>query len=244
MIIAGNWKMNMDRAGAKSLAASLSDYCDNSKSDAVQMIVFPSTILIDTVMAGRSKKLGIGGQDCHYSESGAHTGDISPAMLAESGCGWVLVGHSERRVNHGESNLLVRRKAQAANHHGLIPIICVGESLAERQSGAANAVVGKQLAQSLDDLLAGQFLVAYEPIWAIGTGQVASLDDIAQMHDHLRSSLLKIDPDYGTVPLLYGGSVKPDNAREILSIGNVGGALVGGASLKADDFIAIAQSGQ
>ncbi len=242
MIIAGNWKMNMDRPQARVLAASLSEYCDTSKSDAVQMIVFPPAILIDTVMAGRSKKLGIGGQDCHYSESGAHTGDISPATLAESGCGWVLVGHSERRVDHGESNLLVRLKAQAAHHHGLIPIICLGESLTGRQSGSANAIVGKQLAESLDDLPAGQFLVAYEPIWAIGTGQVASLDDIAQMHDHLRACLLAINPDYGSVPLLYGGSVKPDNARDILSLGNVGGALVGGASLKADDFIAIAQS--
>ncbi len=244
MIIAGNWKMNMDRAGAKSLAASLSDYCDKSSNDTMQMIVFPPAVLIDTVAAAASKNLGIGGQDCHPNASGAHTGDISPAMLSESGCGWVLVGHSERRVDHAESNGLVRSKALAAHHHGLIPIICIGETLAERQSGSANAVVGEQLAQSLADLPAGQFAVAYEPIWAIGTGQVASLDDIAQMHDHLRSSLLAINPDYGTVPLLYGGSVKPDNARDILSIGNVGGALVGGASLKADDFIAIAESGQ
>jgi triosephosphate isomerase len=240
MIIAGNWKMNMTRASAADLTNTLSEYwAKESRHNA--MVIFPPAVLIDTVCTQKSGGLEVGGQDCHHAESGAHTGDIAALMLAEAGCGWVLAGHSERRSDHGEDSALVAAKAQAATRAGLKAMICVGETLDERQSGRANDVVEAQVLESLPvGLEVGQFAIAYEPVWAIGTGEVASPQDVAAMHDHIRMTLTGRDKAYDEVDILYGGSVKPDNAESLLKIDNVGGALVGGASLNADDFIAIA----
>lgn len=243
MIIAGNWKMNMDRAAAKKWAEDLSDQAGAMKNNA-QMIVFPPAVLIDTVIASRlNKNLQVGGQDCHAQSSGAHTGDISAPMLADAGCGWVLAGHSERRADHHESNQDVAAKASAAINAGLSVIICVGETLDERMAGKANDVVLQQIEGSLPaDLPHDRFALAYEPVWAIGTGQVASPKDVDAMHNHIREVLVARHASYADIDILYGGSVKPDNAAVLLALSNVGGALVGGASLKAEDFIAIAQS--
>lgn len=243
MIIAGNWKMNMDRASAQKLAEDLSGQAAMMK-DYAQMIVFPPAVLIDTVIASRlDQNLQVGGQDCHAHPSGAHTGDISAPMLAEAGCGWVLTGHSERRGDHHESNEDVAAKAKAGLEAGLKVIICVGETLEERQAGKANDVVTAQIQGSLPaELYHDGFAIAYEPVWAIGTGQVASVADVEVMHDHIRQVLTARDAGYAGVDILYGGSVKPDNAAALLALENVGGALVGGASLKAEDFIAIARS--
>ncbi|MCE2517410.1 MAG: triose-phosphate isomerase [Alphaproteobacteria bacterium] len=246
MIIAGNWKMNMTRDAARSLVTALSDDRANAAGDS-QMVVFPPAVLIDTVCAAASglaaSGLAVGGQDCHAMDSGAHTGDIAAPMLAEAGCQWVLVGHSERRADHGESSAMVADKARAAIRAGLKVMICVGETLDEREAGRANEVVGAQVLDSLPEgLTADQFAIAYEPVWAIGTGKVASPDDVDDMHNHIRAVLTGRDASYDRIDILYGGSVKPDNAEALLGLDNVGGALVGGASLKADDFIAIARA--
>ena len=208
------------------------------------MIVFPPAVLIDTVIASRlNQNLQVGGQDCHAQSAGAHTGDISAHMLADAGCGWVLAGHSERRTDHHESNQDVAAKASAAIDAGLCVIICVGETLEERMAGKAFDVVAEQIKGSMPhDLPHDRFALAYEPVWAIGTGQVASPEDVDAMHDHIREVLVARHASNAEIDILYGGSVKPDNAAALLALNNVGGALVGGASLKAEDFIAIAQS--
>jgi triosephosphate isomerase len=183
----------------------------------------------------------LGGQDCHPTPSGAHTGDLSAAMLADAGAQLVIVGHSERRADHGETDDLVRAKALAALAHGLTPIICIGETRAEREAGEADAVCARQLAGSVPDEAANaDIVIAYEPVWAIGTGLTPTSADIAQMHNSLREQLISRFGERGQgIRLLYGGSLKPANAREILAISNVDGGLVGGASLLADDFAAI-----
>lgn len=245
MIISGNWKMNMNRAGATSLIADLAAYQRGAASMAT-MIVFPPAVLIDTVRTATENSLiSVGGQDCHANLSGAHTGDISASMLVEAGCDWVLAGHSERRADHGETSSNVAAKAGQAISSGLKAMICVGETLQDREDGAANDVVESQVRESLPgEPAASSFAIAYEPVWAIGTGKVASPDDIETMHAHIRQVLCSISPDYVDVPILYGGSVKPDNAADIFSLPEVGGALVGGASLKAPDFIAIARAAE
>jgi len=244
MIIAGNWKMNMNREDSVSLMSELGAY-QSSASSSVEMIVFPPAVLIDTVRAATgTSKIALGGQDCHSQVSGAHTGDIAAPMLVEAGCSWVLSGHSERRADHGESNADVAAKAKQAISSGLKAMICVGETLEDRESEAAQHVVGTQIRESVpEDAPAASIAVAYEPVWAIGTGKVASPEDIQAMHSHIRDVLVSISADYADVPILYGGSVKPDNAHDILGLPEVGGALVGGASLKAADFIAIARAG-
>jgi len=209
------------------------------------MIVFFPAVLIDTVRAAMgTNQIALGGQDCHSQVSGAHTGDIAAPMLVEAGCSWVLSGHSERRADHGESNADVAAKAKQAISSGLKAMICVGETLEDRENDTAQQVVGTQIRESVpEDAPAASIAVAYEPVWAIGTGKVASPEDIQAMHSHIRDVLVSITSDYAVVPILYGGSVKPDNARDILGLPEVGGALVGGASLKAADFIAIARAG-
>ena len=243
MIIAGNWKMNMDRASAVEWTKGIADQAV-SMPDGAEMIVFPPAVLIDTVTASRGGgALLVGGQDCHHHKSGAHTGDVSADMLVDAGCAWVLAGHSERRTDHGESSHDVAAKASAALSAGLKVMICVGETLDQRQSGQAFDVVAEQIQQSLPaDMPKDCFAVAYEPVWAIGTGQVASPEDVDAMHNHIRQVLLALNKEYGQIDILYGGSVKPDNAAALLALENVGGALVGGASLNANDFNAIAQS--
>jgi triosephosphate isomerase len=182
--------------------------------------------------------VAVGAQDCHAADQGAHTGDISAPMLRDAGATFVIVGHSERRADHGESDAVVRGKAEAAARAGLAPIVCVGETGPERDAGQAQDVVGRQLAASLPDGFTG--IVAYEPVWAIGTGKTPTAADVASMHAFIRGTLEERFGNRGAaLRILYGGSVKPANAAELLSVPNVDGALVGGASLKADDFLAI-----
>jgi triosephosphate isomerase (TIM) len=241
-LIAGNWKMNLLKADAVALAAVLAEHMKVERG--LDMVVCPPAQLLAPV-AGclEGSGLGLGGQDCHAKVSGAHTGDVSAVMLGDIGCGHVIVGHSERRADHGESDAMVRAKAEAAHAAGLIAIICVGETEAERDAGKAMDVVENQLRGSVPaGATAANTVVAYEPVWAIGTGKTATTADIAEIHGHARGVLKQIAGDGDGVRILYGGSVKPGNAAEILSVPDVGGALVGGASLVADDFIGIADA--
>lgn len=250
-LIAGNWKMNglgPGRGGLDGLVlvADLLAKIGAGPTPNGDLLVCPPATLISRVAAilgSKGNVIALGGQDCHAAESGAHTGDISAEMLAEAGCRYVIVGHSERRTDHAESDSVVRAKASAAHRAGLIAIVCVGESEGERLAGKANDVVGRQLAGSLPEgASAANTVVAYEPVWAIGTGRTPTAEDIAAMHRFIRDSLKGRIGDSELVRILYGGSVKPSNAAEILKIRDVDGALVGGASLKASDFLAIAQA--
>lgn len=231
-IIAGNWKMN----GLNAQRREAHLIAEGASTAAATVVLCPPATLL-TVLAADAlgTALEIGAQDCAVAASGAHTGDISPEMLADAGARWVIVGHSERRADHGESDALVRAKATAAARAGLKAILCVGESLAVRETGDALGFVAAQLAASLPDDLT-DLAVAYEPVWAIGTGRVAGIEDIAAMHARLRD-VLAGRGDH--VPVLYGGSVKPENAAEILGAPHVDGVLVGGSSLKAADFLQI-----
>lgn len=242
-LIAGNWKMNGLSAAldeARAVAAAL-----DQRPAAARVAIFPpSTLLHRLAEAVEGSSVLTGGQDCHAKASGAHTGDISAEMIGDAGGTLVIVGHSERRTDHGETCQQVAAKVEAALAFDLEPIVCVGESLEQRQAGEAVAFVVGQLRNSLPACLKGKaFNVAYEPIWAIGTGHVASIDNIFEMHAAIRAELVARFGEQGAVtPILYGGSVKPDNAREILAAPEVGGALVGGASLKAKDFLAIVEA--
>ncbi|MEE9328614.1 MAG: triose-phosphate isomerase [Parvularculaceae bacterium] len=231
-LIAGNWKMN-------GLAASLKELQDlaalTTGTRHELLICPPATLLRAMSEAAAGTSIATGGQDCHGSISGAHTGDISAEMIMDAGAQYVIVGHSERRTDHGEQSDLVQQKAQAAHRAGLTPIVCVGETKEQREGGEAVTIVLAQIASSLPTTK-GTVVVAYEPVWAIGTGLVPTNDDIAEMHEALRKML------GADIRLLYGGSVKPGNAAEILTLENVDGALVGGASLKATDFAGIANA--
>ncbi|NEK22074.1 triose-phosphate isomerase [Sulfitobacter sp. JBTF-M27] len=238
-IAAGNWKMNGTSAALAELAAMAADL---PKEPPKVVICPPAPLLFRAVEATRTTGISIGAQDCHMQASGAFTGDISAEMVADTGAAYVIVGHSERRDAHEETNADVRNKAEAAHAAGLTPIICIGEALEDREANNTLDIIGGQLAGSLpDDVSASNTVVAYEPIWAIGTGKVPSLEQIVEVHDYIRAELVH---RYGNtignaVPLLYGGSVKADNAALIFEAENVDGALVGGASLKAADFIPI-----
>jgi triosephosphate isomerase (TIM) len=242
-LIAGNWKMNGLRASMAELDAMLEGATDAG----CDVLVCPPATLLTMFnwRIGSSKTggaLAIGAQDCHPAEKGAHTGDISAEMLADAGATHVIVGHSERRADHGEDDALVRAKAEAARRAGLVAIVCVGETEAERDAGRALEVVARQIAGSVPDGAGpDDTVVAYEPVWAIGTGRTPSTDDIAGMHGHMRRLLAERfgREAAGGIRLLYGGSVKPGNAAEIFGVPDVDGALVGGASLKAADFLAI-----
>jgi triosephosphate isomerase len=243
-LVAGNWKMNGLQDESQALARGLLDLVAADGAPECDMLVCPPAILIGSVGAiVKDTAIALGAQDCHPEGAGAHTGDVSAAMIADAGCAYVIVGHSERRADHGEDDSLVRAKAEAALDAGLTPIICVGETLAERDAGRAVDVVLGQLAGSLPDAATpANSVLAYEPVWAIGTGRTPTGDDIAEVHDALRAGLKGRMPDGGGMRILYGGSVKLDNAAEILVIENVNGVLVGGASLKAVDFWGICQS--
>lgn len=239
-LIAGNWKMNMLRAEGGALAKGLADGFGGE--NAADMLVCPPATLIAPVgEILKGSAVTLGGQDCHMKESGAHTGDIAAAMLKDLGAGHVIVGHSERRADHGEDDATVKAKAEAALAAGLVPIVCVGETEAERDAGQAEDVVEAQIRGSLP---AGAsqttVVIAYEPVWAIGTGRTPTIDDIAAMHAHMRKVAGELLGGADALLLLYGGSVKPGNATEILALEGVDGALVGGASLKIEDFLAIA----
>lgn len=240
-LIAGNWKMNGLAASSAELQAIIAA-SGPVASKADLLICPPATLVTAFATRARGSVVAIGGQDCHHAPSGAHTGDISAEMLKDAGAWFVIVGHSERRADHGETDSVVNAKATAAWRAGLTAIVCIGETRAERDSGKTLDVVGRQLAGSLPDgATAENLVVAYEPVWAIGTGLTPTVKDVEQVHGFIREKLVKRFPAEGAaVRILYGGSVKPSNAAELLSVAHVNGALIGGASLKATDFLAIA----
>ena len=237
-LAAGNWKMNGTASALAEVDALLSAFPDPG----CEMLLCPPATLIAR-MADRvnGRPLLVGGQDCHFKTSCAHTGDVSAAMLKDAGATHVILGHSERRADHGESDALICSKTQAAIAEGLIAIVCVGETEAQRDAGRTLAVVGEQLKGSVPaDAPMAQLVIAYEPVWAIGTGRTPTLEEIAEVHAFMRAELTaRFGADAAGVRLLYGGSVKPSNATEIFAVKDVDGALVGGASLKAADFGAI-----
>ena len=242
-MVAGNWKMNGTTAALKEprlLAAMLRDV--KLKCDV--MICPPATLIRRAKSVMKGSKVKLGGQDCHAAVSGAHTGDISADMLKDAGATAVIVGHSERRTNHKESDAMVSAKAQAVHKAGLNAIICIGETLDERKSGKTLGVLSDQIKASIPPgATAANTVIAYEPVWAIGTGLTPTVKEIEEAHAHIRAELAKVMGEEGTATrILYGGSVKPSNAAELMGVANVNGALVGGASLKAVDFIGIVKA--
>jgi triosephosphate isomerase len=243
-LVAGNWKMNGLSSSAGEFEAILARAAEFARLTDL-MICPPATLVARFSALAKGTPLAIGGQDCHPAASGAHTGDIAAEMLADAGASAVIVGHSERRTDHQETDGLVRAKAEAAWRAGLTAIVCIGESRAQRERGETLAVVGGQLDGSLPDSATDENLViAYEPVWAIGTGLTPTPADVAEVHGFIRRALTE---RYGAatsdaIRVLYGGSVKPSNAAELLRVPNVDGALVGGASLKAQDFLGIAKA--
>ncbi|MGN6096317.1 MAG: triose-phosphate isomerase [Bosea sp. (in: a-proteobacteria)] len=244
-LVAGNWKMNGLKAEL-GIATEVARSYDAALKAAVDLAICPpSTLLFTATAALIGSRIATGGQDCSVQPAGAFTGEVSAAMLADAGAAFCIVGHSERRTLHGESNATVRAKAEAARKALLVPIVCVGETREEREAGKALAVVRKQLKGSVPEGLdAASLVVAYEPVWAIGTGLTPMADDVAEMHASIRWDLGRIIGKAAAsgVRLLYGGSVKPSNAAELMNVANVDGALVGGASLKAEEFLAIARA--
>jgi len=239
LLIAGNWKMNGLEASLEEVRALVRGL--NARPGVEVLVCPPATLLARVAAAAAGSALAVGGQDCHAKPSGAFTGDVSAEMLRDAGAGWTIVGHSERRQYHGESDATVAAKAEAGWRAGLNVIICIGETEAERLAGREEEVVSRQLAGSVPDAAASRKVaIAYEPVWAIGTGRTATDDDIAKMHRHIRARLAARFGDAGKrIEILYGGSVNPQNAKTILAQPEVGGALVGGASLKAADFLTI-----
>jgi triosephosphate isomerase len=240
-LVAGNWKMNGLKSSVSELGEIMRGAADLwTKVDL--MICPPATLTMTFVVAALGSRIEIGGQDCHAEPSGAFTGDISAEMLADLGAKAVIVGHSERRTLHKETDADVRAKAQAAWRAGLTAIVCIGETRAEREAGQTLDVLGRQLDGSLPNgVTAANLVVAYEPVWAIGTGLTPTTADVAQAHEFIRKRIIERHGAAGNaVRILYGGSVKPSNAKELMAVANVDGALVGGASLKAEDFLGIA----
>ncbi len=238
-IAAGNWKMN----GTSSNLSEITLLADlHPKSDVEILICPPATLLGNASRLPGS--ITIGAQNCHTSQSGAHTGEISAQMIAELGAKYVIIGHSERRANNGETDNIVKKKAMAVQKEGLTPILCIGETLKQRESGRTIAIIKDQLNGSLSsDAAKLPIVIAYEPVWAIGTGHIPSMSEISKVHEFCRKQLQKRFGDIAVrIPLLYGGSVKGSNASEIFALKNVNGALVGGASLKADDFSQIVKA--
>ena len=243
-LVAGNWKMNGLTADLDEFSAMCERMTPALAANVDCMICGPATLLSQLTRAAGEGRIAVGGQDCHSARNGAHTGDISAPMLADAGASAVIVGHSERRADHGETSQDVRNKAMAAWSSGLTAIICVGETEAERKAGQAIPVVSDQLIQSVpDEAQAENTVIAYEPVWAIGTGLTPTTDDVAEMHAAVRKVLIdRIGEGGNKVRLLYGGSVKPANAAALMAVEDVNGALVGGASLKASDFMAIVET--
>jgi triosephosphate isomerase (TIM) len=238
-LIAGNWKMHGLAADATVLAQGIAA---GAAGLSCELLVCPPFVHIAAVardLAG--SPVAVGGQDCHQAKQGAHTGDISAPMLRDAGATWVILGHSERRHNHGETDELVREKVLAAVEAGLTPIVCVGETEDHRTGGQETEVVGWQISGSLPKPFTG--VVAYEPVWAIGTGKTATEQDVATMHAFIREELVRQFGEAGEgIRILYGGSLRPNNAASLLAVPHVGGGLIGGASLKAEDFLAIARA--
>jgi len=247
-IVAGNWKMNLDRTQARELTAAVA--ARRGAAAAVELVLCPPALYVETVgtaLAAAQSDIGLGGQNVHDKPSGAFTGEVSPPMLVDLGCRYVILGHSERRTLCGENDAVVNAKTKAALAAGLTPIVCVGETLAEREAGRTAAVVTTQVQGSLAGLPAAdleKIVIAYEPVWAIGTGKVATPEQAQEVHALIRSRLAALaSPTVAAkVRIQYGGSVKPDNAADLAAQPDIDGALVGGASLKADDFLGIAKA--
>jgi triosephosphate isomerase len=240
-LIAGNWKMN----GLKFSLAEFEAMREGAAGVAAKadlLVCPPATLIAGFADKAKGSKLAVGAQDCHPKASGAHTGDLSAEMLADAGASAIIVGHSERRADHGETDALIRQKAEAAWRAGLTAIVCIGETQSQRDAGQTLDVCGGQLKGSLPDgSTAANLVVAYEPVWAIGTGLTPTAGDVEQVHKFIRGVLTdRFKAEGGKIRILYGGSVKPSNAAELMAVANVNGALVGGASLKAADFLAIA----
>lgn len=232
-LAAGNWKMN----GTGADLAEIEALAKAHPTPRCEVLICPPATLVARMAASARGPVLVGGQDCHARTSGAHTGDISAGMLVDAGASHVILGHSERRADHGETNEVVLGKAQAAHEAGLVAIICVGETEAQRDAGETLELIRAQLAGSIPaSATAANTVIAYEPVWAIGTGRTPTLDQIGEVHSDMRAALSERFGDADGMRLLYGGSVKPGNAAEIFAVGDVDGALVGGASLKAADF--------
>lgn len=243
-LVAGNWKMNGTGDSLSELIAIGNGFMKGLETEVDALVCVPATLLWRASEILHRTPVKSGGQDCHAKESGAHTGDVSAEMLKDAGASHVIVGHSERRTDHGETDAAVHAKADAAWRAGLVSVICIGETEAERRSGATLEVLSRQIAGSVPrSATHATAIVAYEPVWAIGTGLTPSVQDVAEAHAHIRGELERlIGAEAGRTRILYGGSVKPSNAQELLGIANVDGALVGGASLKASDFLGIAEA--
>ena len=243
-LVAGNWKMNGFRNSLTELSAMDAGYDLPMRERLDMLVCVPSTLIYTAAQQCVGSHIQIGGQDCHFNQVGAHTGDISAEMIADCGGTSVIVGHSERRTDHGETNATVKAKAEAGLRGGLAVIVCIGETQEQREAGDTLTVLKDQLEGSMpNDSQADRVIVAYEPVWAIGTGLVPSVDDIAEAHAFMREYLVDRFAGEGkSMRLLYGGSVKPGNAAELMGIDNVDGALVGGASLKAPDFLGICEA--
>ncbi len=243
-LVAGNWKMNGTSAALNEVRSIVNGFSGGLDTETDALLCFPATLLSRAadILAGSPVKSG--GQDCHANESGAHTGDVSAEMLADAGASFVIVGHSERRADHGETSKIVAAKAKAVWRAGLTAIICIGETETERREGRTLEVIGGQLDQSVPDgASSANTIIAYEPVWAIGTGLTPTAGDVEAVHAHIRQSLSEAGlAGADRMRLVYGGSVKPGNAVELMGVANVDGALVGGASLKAGDFLGIAEA--
>lgn len=239
-LIAGNWKMNGVSSSLAEVEKLIS--CLEVSPQNVEVLLCPPATLLDRMTAVcENSMVQTGAQDCHFNASGAHTGDISVDMISDAGGQFVIVGHSERRTDHGETSEIVKSKALAVLEGGLTPIICIGETLEQREAGKTLDVLDEQISASIPEGVSGnEFVVAYEPVWAIGTGLTPEIADIDTAHNFMRSKLKELGVrDFANVRLLYGGSVKPGNASEIMAVTEVNGALVGGASLTAKDFLGI-----
>jgi triosephosphate isomerase len=245
LLIAGNWKMNGLKADGLALAKGVAAKLAESPVDADVLVCPPATLVDGVAQAVAGSALLVGGQDCHADKSGAHTGDTSAVALKDLGAAYVIVGHSERRADHGETDAIVQAKAAAAHAAGLIAIICIGETEKERDQGLTIKVVGEQFLESVPKgATAANTVIAYEPVWAIGTGRTPSINDVAEVHGAIRGLAIDtLGQDIASgMRILYGGSMKPSNAKELLALDDVDGGLIGGASLKVEDFWGIAQS--
>lgn len=242
-LAAGNWKMNGTSSSLAELRSIANGFMNGLDAEVEGTVCVPATLLMRAADLLANTPVKLGAQDCHAKESGAHTGDISAEMLKDAGARYVIVGHSERRTDHAETDDDVRRKAEATWRAGLVAIICIGETQAQRESGQTLDVLARQIEGSVpSSATAATTVIAYEPVWAIGTGLTPTAGDVAVAHAHIRATLGgKLGARADTMRILYGGSVKPSNAAELLGVANVDGALVGGASLKAADFLAIAE---
>ncbi len=243
-LVAGNWKMNGTSASLAELRSIANGFMNGLDAEADGLVCVPATLIARAAEVAKSSPVRIGGEDCHEKETGAYTGDISAEMVKDAGASHVIVGHSERRQYHAETDAAVAAKAAAAWRAGLVAVICIGETADERKAGETLKILSRQVEGSVpSSAAAANTVVAYEPVWAIGTGLTPTAQDVADAHAHIRAELAKrVGDEAAKMRILYGGSVKPSNAVELLGVANVDGALVGGASLKAVDFLGIAEA--